>query len=1005
MSPLNIILRLALCGMWALSLLSLYPLDALIAVYLAILCGVTLAVPSDIKHRSRRDTAIRLAISALWVFGAIIEWNRSGDPVVWGGATLLCCLSVLLPTEFLRALIRPINLLWVALATAAGLAIYFGIDAWIDDRATIVQDWRGRPVEFLDPRWFKLAAVIPYFFLLRLVSLTDLSVAQQWLQSLLRGAIVAALAVAMARPSWVTRDDKIATVVLIDVSDSVSDGQLAAAEKYVDELESAARGGDTLQVITFAEKPQVIRKQDGAWPIARHSAAGAGTDIQAAMQLAYGLYPPDRLSRMVIVSDGNQTEGDILAESYRAKEMKVRVAWQNFPDDKVKEIRVVGASVPDEVKTGQPFEVTAEVWSTHDDDVTLVMQQGDPKTSLDAKTLTREVRLQEGVNRVKFKTEVKHDKSATFKVRLSKYGADTEKANNEVAISTPVKGKPHVLYVEGGVLRNPGTARYMEKALEHEDIDVEVRGPRSLPSSVEELRKYDMVLVSDVPAHFMNPGQMAALDRYVRDGGGLVMAGGEDSFGSGGYQGSRIEQIMPVRFDSETTRDQPDIALMLVIDRSGSMQGAKLEAAKESARATTEVLAPNDIIGVVAFDSEAITYVKPQRASNRMRISAEISRIQAGGGTNIFPGLREAFEHLQGVNAKVKHVIVLSDGEAPYDGIVDLVNDMRSARITVSCVGVQGADRNLLSLIADNGHGRLYMVEDIGALPRLFMKETTEAKKSQLVEDLVKVRVAKRVEAIEGTGVEGAPYLHGYVTTKPKPTAEVILISDLGEPILARWRHGGGWSVAWTSDVKNRWAVDWIRWGGYPKFWGQLVRSSMKREMWKAYDMYASVDNGRAQVVIDAIDPNDKFVNELDTELEVIDPRTNQPTMTMTMEQAAAGRYVADFKIEKYGTFLLKAVHKRSGKQVAETQGSVSLSYPLEYLRTTPDVAPLEHAALVTDGWDQPEPAKLWVPDQEPVEYIEDLWPWVLFAVAGLMVLDIYAKRLRLFGYRTIRFE
>ena len=194
-----------------------------------------------------------------------------------------------------------------------------------------------------------------------------------------------------------------------------------------------------------------------------------------------------------------------------------------------------------------------------------------------------------------------------------------------------------------------------------------------------------------------------------------------------------------------------------------------------------------------------------------MRISADISRLQSGGGTNIFPGLKEAFEILQGINAKVKHVILMTDGEAPSDGIPELVQDMRGARITVSCVGVQGADRNLLSMIADAGDGRLYMVEDIGALPKIFMKETQEAQKSQLVEDVIHVRIAKRVEAIEGTNVENAPPLRGYVTTKPKPTAETILISDLGEPILARWRYGGGTAVAWTSDVKNRWSTEWIR--------------------------------------------------------------------------------------------------------------------------------------------------------------------------------------------------
>jgi hypothetical protein len=330
---------------------------------------------------------------------------------------------------------------------------------------------------------------------------------------------------------------------------------------------------------------------------------------------------------------------------------------------------------------------------------------------------------------------------------------------------------------------------------------------------------------------------------------------------------------------------------------------------------------------------------------------------------------------------------------------------MRAARITVTAVGVTGADRNLLSLIADNGDGRLYMTDDIGALPRIFMKETTEAQKSQLVEDLIKVRVAKRVELIEGTAIESAPPLRGYVTTKPKPTGEVVLISDLGEPILARWRHGTGTSVAWTSDVKNRWSQDWIAWNGYPKFLAQLVRTSMLRKVYDSYDMYTSIDDGRAKVVVDAIDSNDQFVNALDTQLEVVDPATNQVKQTIPMDQAAAGRYVADFKIERYGSFLLRAVHKRDGTTVAESMGSVALPYPVEYLKTTPDEAPLTQAAQVTDGQNQLEPAEAWKASEESVSYTRDLWPWVLLFMAGLIVLDVYAKRVRMFGYRTIKFE
>ncbi|HEY1555542.1 MAG TPA: VWA domain-containing protein [Kofleriaceae bacterium] len=905
----------------------------------------------------------------------------------------------------LRALLAPGPMIRLVIAIAATIAIWLGVSAWLGDRTSITVDLGPRPIELLAPTWLHLVAIVPAFFVLRVLSLTDLSVLQQVVQATLRSLVIAGIAIALARPSWITETRKVATVALVDVSDSISDKQLAAARDYIDQLE-AAEGDGNLQVISFAEKPQVVRAPDSgklSGGIARHASAGAGTDIQAAMQLAYGIYPSGYVERMVIISDGNQTQGDAAVEAYRAKELGVKVSWHTFDQDKTSEVRVVGLTVPDDLKVGQPYDVTAEVWSTEKQTVTLSLQQDEFPNGLEP---SKQVELREGKNIVKFKSDAKHAGATTYRVRLAKYEHDTEKHNNEAVMTAPVKGKPNVLYVEGGILREPGSGGYLQRALEHENIDVTVRGPSGLPSTPKELEKYDLVLVSDVPAHLMGAGQMAALDTYVKVmGGGLIMAGGPDSFGSGGYERTTIEEMMPVRFDSEKMKEKPDIALVLVIDRSGSMQGPKLEAAKESARVTTEVLSPNDYIAVIAFDSEASVLVRPQRAANRMRISADISRLQSGGGTNIYPGLRDAYDILQGIDAKVKHVILMTDGEAPNDGIQELVTEMRSSRITVSCVGVQGADRNLLTMISEAGEGRLYMVDDIGSLPKIFMKETQEAQKSQLVEDLIKARIAKRVEAIEGTNVENAPPLHGYVTTKPKPTAETILISDLGEPLLARWRYGAGTSVAWTSDVKNRWSVDWIRWAGYPKFWAQVVRSSMRRKVYDSYDLFAKVADGRADVTVDAIDSGDRFVNELDTELQVIDPATNKLVQKMPMAQTAAGRYTADFKIQQYGSYLLKAVHQRDGKTVAESLGSVALSYPLEYLRSTPDLEPMRRAAGVTGGTDQAAPKQIWDPGDEKVPYTEDLWPWALLGVVVLFLLDLYAKRVRLFGYRTIKFQ
>jgi Mg-chelatase subunit ChlD len=907
-----------------------------------------------------------------------------------------------------RALLRPAALVRLAIAIGAAIAIWILIDKWIGDRTSIHVDWVGdRPIDLLAPQWLHLVAIVPAFYVIRVLSLTDLSVLQQVVQASLRSLVIVGVAVALARPSWVTETSKVATVVLVDVSDSISDKQLDAAKQYVDDLAKAESDGN-LQLITFAEKPTTMRKPDGkplSTTIARHAQNGAGTDIQAAMQLAYGLYPDGYVPRMVIISDGNQTAGDVAVEAYRARELGVKVSWRTFDQDPTPEVRVVGVTVPDEIKTDQPYEVTAEVWTTQKQTVTLALQHDEFPNALEpSKTLE----LREGKNIVKFKSVTKAGQSATtYTLRLTKYEHDTELKNNTAVMSAPVKAKPSVLYVEGSRDREPGSATYLTKALQHEGIDVSERGPAGIPSNPKELEKYDLVIVSDVPAYLMGAGQMAALDNYVAGmGGGLVMAGGPDSFGSGGYERTRIEQMMPVRFDSEKIKEQPDVALVLVIDRSGSMQGQKLEAAKDSARASAEVLSPNDYIAVVAFDSEATVLVRPTRASNKTRISADISRLQAGGGTNIYPGLKEAFDILQQINAKVKHVILMTDGEAPLDGLAELVQDMRASRITVSCVGVQGADRNMLNMIAENGEGRVWMVDDIGSMPKIFMQETQEAQRSQLVEDTVKVRVAKRVEMIEGTSVETSPPLHGYVSTKPKPTSETVLISDLGEPILARWRYGAGTTVAWTSDVKSRWSSEWIRWNGYPKFWAQVVRSTMRRKTYDSYEMFAKVADGRIQITVDAVDSGDHFVNGLETELHVIDPATNKDiSRPLAMEQTAAGRYSVDFKPPRYGSYLLTADHKRDGKMVAQTRGAAGMPYPLEYLKSTPDTEPLKHAASVSGGHDQATPPQVWSADGEHVSYTQDLWPYVLLGVVALFLLDLYAKRVRLFGYRTIRFD
>ena len=414
---------------------------------------------------------------------------------------------------------------------------------------------------------------------------------------------------ALARPSSIVESDRIATLVLVDVSESLSDSQLEAARGLAREIESARRPDDLVRIVTFAERPRALTSEPGraAEAIARHLGEGRGTNLQAALQLAYGLLPEGYLPRAILLSDGNQTRGDLVAEAARAAEMGIPLSFASFAEGRREEVRIAALTLPEDIKVGAPFAARVEVWSSHAQNALLRFKQDGLPNPHEPK---KSVSLAAGKNSITFRAVAKRAGQTTLEAQLSGAAHDTEPTNNRSAMSAPVSGRPRVLYVEGSAESVPSSASYLRRALEHENIDVEVRGPRGLPGSAKSLQPFDLVLVSDVPSHLMGLTQMAALEDYVRNlGGGLILAGGEDSFGSGGYQGTRIEKIMPVRFDGEKIREKPDIAILLVVDRSGSMAGAKLEAAKESARATAEVLSSSDLIGVIAFDQSPTTIV------------------------------------------------------------------------------------------------------------------------------------------------------------------------------------------------------------------------------------------------------------------------------------------------------------------------------------------------------------------------------------------------------------
>ena len=881
---------------------------------------------------------------------------------------------------------------------------------------TLTWVWHGTSYELLNPKMLGGVLLAPWFVGVLAQSLADLPWPQRVLSVLLRIAFVVLVALGLSRLARTASTEKVCTVYLVDVSDSVTDEALEDARADVAKAYAAKPKDGVIKVVTFARRPRLAggteEGEDAPKPpaIERHvpacakppcppSELGAGTNVQAALQLAYGLYPPGYLKRAVMITDGVQTDGDLLAEANRARDFGVKLFAIPTKRPAPAEVAVRDLRLPEHLKVGETFEIHADLFATRATKVRAKLYQGEALNGLEG---VKELDLAAGPKDVAWKSVVRIAGQMTYALEIEPLGEDKFKENNRFAVTIDVPGRPAVLYVEG----TPAQAGPLSNALTAQQLDVDVRPPAGFPGSLKELERYDFVILSDTPKEAVSQEAQTLLETYVRDlGGGFLFAGGESGYGLGGWYHTTVERMLPVRMDNERKKEMPSVAMAVVVDRSGSMTGLPLEMAKAAAKATVGVLSSDDLIEVIAFDSQPTRYVKMQPARNRSRITGEIARIQPGGGTEIFPALDAAYQDMTVTQARKKHVILLTDGKASHSGIRDLASAMIAEAITVTTVGLGGdVDEPLLKMIAEVGGGRYHAVADPNNLPRIFTKETEMIARAAAVEEWFPVTQVGEAAFLRGVDVRTAPNLHGYVSTKMKPSpAQELLTSDTQEPILARWRVGLGWALAWTSDVKSRWAVEWLRWPGFEKFWGQMVHEHMRQKHRRELDMRAEVVGSELRASVDAFGADDRFENGLVSRLKIMGPQPGGETKVVPMRQTAPGRYEVSLPLDKYGSFVLAAEHVRelpdgTQKVVAQSSGHVSNPYPREYASFEPDRVTLDRAAVTTGGVsDPPTLAAIFDPAGEKVTFHEELWKRFIYAAIGVFLLDLFVRRVRLF--------
>jgi Ca-activated chloride channel family protein len=834
-------------------------------------------------------------------------------------------------------------------------------------------------------RWWPLLGLvaIPFIWRLSQHSTMGSSPRHRSVAAGLRIAVVVLLVSALLEPVWHRSGRWMSVVFALDVSSSIDPTFVGTA---IDWIASANARGDPAHsaFLAFGGSARTVASAEGIRSVevspdgANRSINQSVTNLEAAMTRAFRSFDPRYLKRLVLITDGNETAGNVSRLLGEAQENGVRVFTLPATVRGEGDSWVEAIDLPEEIREQEPVTATVRVFSRVATTATVALVSNDQTLE------TRHVSLEPGLNEVDFDVRLPAGGAGTLSGQLQSDG-DPLGQNDLHTQSVSVGNRPRILYVEGRL----ASARYLRDALVSEGMDVTVVGPESIPGTAAPLEEFDLVLLSDVPMDALTDNNVEAILEYVRDyGGGFIFAAGESSYGEEGYAGSGIEEVLPIWFEINERRK--DLALVIVLDKSYSMVGPKLELSKEAAKAALDLLEPTHSFGLITFDDTPYVTVPLQLAVDKPRMNDFISRIIAGSQTNIYPALETAFEALAESEAEVRHVILLSDGKTYADDYEELVSLMSDSEITVSSVAVgQEADRELLANIANWGRGRSYFIEDAERVPRIFIQETQIASQSTLVEETVETMVTTSIEAFTDIDLDAAPPLRGYVRTLAKETAEVLIQSDTENPLLARWRYGLGRTAAFTSDVKNRWAVDWVTWDGYGKFWSQLVRETMMRDGGDELDFRVERVGDEALITVSALTEEGAYRSDLDPRLRVFGAEGEE--VPLSFQQIGPGTFQARHSLGPPGEEPYR--FELSGNGIEDRSQSLFYRYGDEYRLYPANTALLNEIGAQTGGGFLPEVEEIFDDYGETASVPTPLWPWLSALALFAFFIDIAVRR------------
>lgn len=676
-------------------------------------------------------------------------------------------------------------------------------------------------IDVLNPYAFFLIPLFAVFFFLTGRKLKFQDKRKKWEYIIVRILVVTLLASSLAQIQVKKVSKDMTTIFVVDMSDSLKDKQ-DEMETYLKNLIANMPKGNEYGMVAFGKDATVEQfvTSNKNFISLNTDVVSHATNIEDAVATAISMFPEDGGKRIVLISDGLQNEGEISELKGNLLANNIEFDWTLIQSEIEKEVYVSDLSVPNQIQIGDTFYVTVSIYSTKQTNATIYLYSGsDIKGS-------KEVSLQKGENQFVFSDTAVDSGIASYKVRIDTED-DTLALNNEYVTFAQVTDRAKVLLVEGYA----GQSEQFQEVLKSANVDFTVCTPGFVPNTLQELNKYKEVIFLDVYADDLREGFMDILEPYVKDyAGGFICIGGSNSYVLGNYRDTAIETVLPVDMDLTNDREVPKMAMVMVIDHSGSMQDSlggafsALDLAKTSSSKAVENLRNTDDVGVLIFDDKFQWIYELSSASDKETVQEKIGSITIGGGTSIFPALNQAVQSLENSDATFKHIVLLTDGQDGYRQYQSLIQKINDNNITLSTVAVgSGADTGMLQSLANVCGGRYYYTDLNNDMPRIFAQEVFLSTKSYLMNETFMPVLASNHKIMDHVFTNGVRALNGYVATSAKSTATVILKSHKGDPILATWQYGLGKTVAFTSDGEFNWTKNYADFEDYVTLWKNIT--------------------------------------------------------------------------------------------------------------------------------------------------------------------------------------